>query len=244
MTKAARTPFGPFERAYPAGASGRGVAELRRSAICGALLWACRVPQVRVACIAMARRLEGGEMYSHTIREVLLRFYGLEVGAYSYGECTIPGAFPPGVSIGRYVSIAAGVRVFRRNHPTDRLSTHPFFYNQRLGLVERENIPNARLVIEHDVWIGERAIITPRCGRIGLGAVIGAGSVVTEDVPDFAIVAGVPAKLLRYRFAEGLRDAVRRSRWWERSVWELARHLPSMVEPLDLASTHPLLPRT
>lgn len=56
-----------------------------------------------------------------------------------------------------------------------------------------------KLYIASDVWIGSRVIILPGCQRIGRGAIIGAGAVVTKDVPDYAIVGGNPAKVIRYR---------------------------------------------
>ena len=166
----------------------------------------------------------------------------VHVGSYSYGECMKPGVFPPTVSVGRYVSVGPGVRVYTQNHPLDRLSTHPLFYDVREGLVGQEELEPGLLRIEHDVWLGRNVIILPGCRRIGLGAVVGAGAVVTHDVPDFAVMVGVPAKLLRYRFDERTRDVVRASRWWEKNERELSAHLSSMVTPLtgDL-SEHALL---
>ena len=187
-------------------------------------------------------RLEGGHFYSSTLRQILASYHGVQVGAYSYGECLIPGAWPSGVCVGRYVSVAPDVRIFLRNHPYDRLSMHPFFYNSQLGLVDRDTIATGTLTIGHDTWIGERAIITPGCRRIGLGAVVGAGAVVTKDVPDFAIVAGNPACVLRLRFSEEVRQMVKESKWWERSVEQCVQCLPEMVKPLsDDPWRHPLL---
>jgi acetyltransferase-like isoleucine patch superfamily enzyme len=215
-------------------------AELRRAAICRMLLPHCSHAVIRHFCYSLAWRLEGGALYSGSVRDILRIHFGVEVGAYSYGECLVPGHFPHGVRIGRYVSIAAGVRVFLRNHPLERLSMHPLFYNPALGFVETDNIPPGALTIEHDAWLGERAIVTPKCHRIGIGAVVGAGSIVVRDVPDFAIVAGNPAKLIRYRFDETTQDLIRQSRWWDRTAADLKSHLPEMTRALDIAR-HPVL---
>ena len=191
----------------------------------------------------MALRFEGGDAFSGTMREILRHYHGVEVGAYSYGECMNPGAFPAGVVVGRYVSVAADVRIFLRNHPFERLSMHPFFYNSALGIVPNDTITTGTLEIGHDVWIGERAIFTPGCKKVGLGAVVGAGSVVTKDVPDFAMVAGNPARLLRYRFTDiETQEAIRASHWWDQPVNKLRAFLDDMTSPLDSCGlTHPLL---
>jgi tetrahydrodipicolinate N-succinyltransferase len=110
---------------------------------------------------------------------------------------------------------------------------HPFFYNKELGYVTEDTIPSGTLYIGHDAWIGERAIIAPGCKRIGIGAVIGAGSVVTKDVPDFAVVAGAPARIIRFRFSPEIQDAVLKSQWWELSLQDLARNLKSLTVTLD-----------
>ena len=157
---------------------------MQRSLLSSVLFRAYRRNMCRRVCLAVIDRLEGGQFYSLTLRRILSECHGVEVGAYSYGECMIPGSWPPGVTVGRYVSVARDVQVFRRNHPLDRLSTHPFFYNRKLGWVKEDNIPSGRLEIGHDAWLGARAIITPTCSRIGIGAVVGAGAVVTKDVPD------------------------------------------------------------
>lgn len=177
---------------------------------------------LRAALMRGTEIFETDSFHSASMRRILWERHGVKVGAYSYGPCLVPGAFPSGVTVGRYVSIAGNVRVILRNHPMDRLSTHPFFFNSRLGYVEEDQTLVGSLVIDHDAWIGEAAMIGPSCRRIGLGAIVAAGSVVTKDVPDFTIVGGVPAKPIRTRFDEAEQQAVRETRWWERTMEELA----------------------
>jgi acetyltransferase-like isoleucine patch superfamily enzyme len=191
--------------------------------------------------VRLILKLEGGQYYSATLRRIFSSYYKVVVGAYSYGDCFEPGVLPPGSKVGRYVSIATQLRVFARNHPTRWLSTHPFFYNSQLGIVPDDLISMGKLWIGDDVWIGDRVTITPGCSRIGIGAVVGAGSVVTRDVPDFAIVAGNPARLIRFRFDEAVRDAIRDSRWWDLPVSDCARYLQEMTTPVEGKLRHPLL---
>ena len=213
-----------------------------KCALSDAIVRLYRFRPLRRWCIRRLGKWEGNRMHSYTLRVLMDRFHGVRVGAYSYGPCLKPGQFPRGVEVGRYASIADGVRVFLRNHPTDWLSSHAFFFNRVLGYVERDTVTPGSLWIGHDAWIGENAIITPGCTRVGIGSVVGAGSVVTKNVPDFAIVAGTPAKLIRYRFPEQTRETILASRWWEQPMSEVRRHMDAMTRPVpEQASDHPLL---
>lgn len=187
-------------------------------------------------------RLEKGGIWSLTMRQIMWEFFGVEVGAYSYGQCFVPGYFIRGVKVGRYVSIAGETRVYRENHPIDWLSTHPFFYDPGLGMVPDDGHAAPPLEIGHDAWLGYRTLILPGCKRIGIGAVVGAGAVVTKDVPDFAIVGGNPAKVIRYRFEPQVISAILASQWWEKPIDEVRNHLPAMRTPVGTnVATHPLL---
>ncbi|MHC4996623.1 MAG: CatB-related O-acetyltransferase [Planctomycetota bacterium] len=216
---------------------------LRRSPFAGVLVAAYRFGgrRVRGLCVRAALRLEGGAHYSATLRQILREHHGVGVGAYSYGDCLIPGAFPVGVTVGRYCSVASGIRVFRRNKPYERLAMHPFFYNRECGYVNEDTIESSDLWVGHDAWIGDRAIVTPGCCRIGIGAIVAAGAVVTRDVPDFAVVGGNPGRVIRYRFGESVRRAILKSRWWEKDIDELADRIECMQAPVGDPFAHPVL---
>ena len=123
-------------------------------------------------------------------------------------------------TIGKYCSIAAHTRINPGNHPLDRVMlSHVSYRSSAYGLgpddpdffAWRRGSP---VVLGHDVWIGHGATILPGL-TLGTGAAVGAGSVVTKDVPPFAIVVGNPARILRMRFPEPIVDALHRIAWWD-----------------------------
>jgi acetyltransferase-like isoleucine patch superfamily enzyme len=161
-------------------------------------------------------------------------YHGVEVGMYTRGSALIPGYLPPGTRVGNYAGVSYFVRVYRRNHPFDRLSQHPFFFNACTGLLDSDSIDSVEsnpLTIGHDAYVGEYAFILPRCTRIGDGAVVGAGAVVTKDVEPFTIVAGNPAQPIRRRFSPDVEEAVRESQWWLRPLHDLVDHLDVFLNP-------------
>jgi hypothetical protein len=184
-----------------------------------------------------AAKLDGGLARSLVVRRKLLESSGVVLGAWSQGPGLTQGAFPPNSIIGRYCSIGPGVMVANENHPLDQRSTSGWFYDPICGLARQRVLPpRPILAIGHDVWIGASVCITPRVRRIGHGAVIGAGSVVTRDVPPFAIVAGNPARLLRYRFEGAEAQSWLASRWWR---LEPAKALASFSSMSDEAKCAP-----
>ena len=142
------------------------------------------------------------------------------IGSYSYvgRNTTITKT-----EIGRYCSIADNVTIGAGEHDMSRISTSSLFYEEPY-----EQLTRGACVIGPDVWVGVDAIIR-RGVVVGLGAVIGANSFVNTDVPDFAIVAGTPARVLRYRFTPETQEKIRRSRWWEEELGE-ARTLINALE--------------
>lgn len=164
---------------------------------------------------------EKGEFNSKSLREIFEIYYNVRIGKYTYGGCFVPGEFDPKTTIGNYCSIAMGVKVFNRNHPYEQFSTHPYFYNSRLKYVDSDRVEFKPLTIGHDVWIGHSAMITPNVNTIGNGAIVGAGSIVTKDIPPYAIVAGNPAKIIKYRFDEEKIKHLESIKWWEMDIEQL-----------------------
>lgn len=153
---------------------------------------------------------------------------GVQVGKYSYGYERLCKSYPDLLkSIGAFCSINNTVEIAGPNHPAQYISTHPFFYNRQIHgeelvppLLENDEAladvvgNNDKIIIGHDVWIGKGALLLPSI-KIGNGAIIGTGAVVTKDVPNYAIVAGVPAKVIRYRFKETEIEQLNAIEWWD-----------------------------
>lgn len=193
--------------------------------------------RLQLIAIRLVCRIEGGQMWSATYRELMSRHCQVEIGIHSYGQPLVPGFLPPGTRVGNYCSLADGMTIFRRNHPTDRISQHPFFYNAAVGILKEDSIGNVEdnpLTIGHDVWIGHGVIVTAGCRSIGDSAVVASGAVVTSDVAPFAIVGGVPSKLIRSRISSELIDIIRASQWWLMPYSELVQHHHFFLKPLTL----------
>jgi virginiamycin A acetyltransferase len=161
------------------------------------------------------------QMDNDKLREFFHQRYDISVGRYSYG-CFDRWRLPGPMSVGRYCSFASTVRRAPANHAMDGLTTHPALYDPALGVVAKDLSHNRSLVVEDDVWIGHYVMILPGCARIGRGAVIGAGAIVTRDVPAYAVVVGNPARVLRKRFEPDAIEALETSRWWELDLGGLA----------------------
>lgn len=160
--------------------------------------------------------------------------HSLEMGAFSYAV----SGFYFGARIGRYCSFGEQVQIGRHPHPMHWFSTSPFFYESYNAVLDLEPPAGVELeprkdfkrkgppvvakmtTIGNDVWIGHGAFILPGV-KIGDGACIAAMSVVTRDVPPYAIVAGSPARVKRYRFPEAQIEELLKARWWDWAPWDL-----------------------
>lgn len=186
----------------------------------------------------LRRALSGAQGQGRLVAEIpsvhgLVEFSGeCAIGLFSY----VNGALKLSrTGIGRYCSIGEQVIINPGNHPVNWVSTHPFASDPSGVSAGMPSLPayraiavtqavgerdtrGDRVTIGHDVWIGTRAMILGGV-RVGHGAVIAAGAVVTGDVEPYSIVAGVPARHLRYRLPQEEREALLELAWWD---WDLA----------------------
>ncbi len=167
-----------------------------------------------------------------TVRDAVLGRY-TEIGARTvFAESTL-GDYSYVVNdsniiyttIGKFCSIAAHTRINPGNHPMQRASQAHFTYRASAYFEDAQDEAaffdwrrSTPVTIGHDVWIGHGAIVL--AGRsIGTGAVVAGGAVVTKDVPDYTIVAGNPARIIRRRFPEEITERLKALAWWD---WEHA----------------------
>lgn len=158
----------------------------------------------------------------------------VHIGRYSslYGPGILLFAKHHPISIGNFCSIAPGVIIQEYFHDAQRLSTY-FIQQNVLKQPSEETVSKGPIRIGHDVWIGAQSIILSGV-TIGNGVIVGAGSVVTKDIPDFAIVGGNPAKVIRMRFSEEEIAYINRLKWWDWDTQTLHQNAHLFTEKFKL----------
>ena len=151
-----------------------------------------------------------------------------KLGAYTYyAHINIANDAPDVVvEIGAYCSIASMTVQGYSHHDMTRVSTFPFKELWGAGS-KKTGVYKGPTIIGDDVWIGENVLITGGL-TIGTGAVVAARAVVTHDVPPYAIVAGVPARIIRMRFPPHIVDVLLESHWWTLSKEQLLTHMDDL----------------
>jgi acetyltransferase-like isoleucine patch superfamily enzyme len=192
----------------------------------------CAQPERALNKLRLSGRRPGEESASLTLSELksLRRFdhtresleasvtkHGWSIGDHTYGSPEVAGSGLAHLTIGKYTSIAAGVRIALGDHRSDTMTTYPFMslpkYWAHLSPELEDHTTKGDVLIGSDVWIGSNVFIGSGV-TIGDGAVIGAHTIVTKDVPPYAIVVGNPGRVTRYRFPPETIAELQELAWW------------------------------
>ncbi len=192
--------------------------------------------------------IEFEEMLNIMKREPL-KFYPTRIGRYSYGPICRDHELI--ASIGSFCSISVGCDVVV-NHEMRYITTHPMIFDgvnldgMDIGFDYFRDSPFyfpgvqpkpivkrwSRVTIGNDVWLGRNVIIT-NYAKIGNGVIAAAGAVITKDVPDYAIVAGVPAKIIKYRYTPDQIEALNKIAWWDWTDDEIRERFDDFYLPIE-----------
>ncbi len=167
----------------------------------------------------------------------------ISAGKGSYGNIHVLNFDPETkLQIGHFCSIAPNVAfIAGADHYTDRISTFPFLTKYVDGNT-LEGLSKGDIIVEDDVWLGYGATILSGV-HIGQGAVIAAGSVVAKDVPPYAIVGGVPAKIIKYRFEPGMIEELLKIDYSKLESADICAQIDDLYEKLEDKKQLSWLPR-
>lgn len=172
-------------------------------------------------------------------------------GTYIVGE----NGYIHDCKIGRFCSIASNCHIGLGDHTLDMVSTSPLFYSAHSLLPENflaQSIPlpeqtisdtKYKVIIGNDVWMGYNVCVKEGV-TIGDGAIIGAKSLVTRDIPPYAVAVGTPAKVIKYRFTPEQIQKLLAIKWWDRDLSWIRENLPAFrdIDTFIAASEAPDLP--
>lgn len=176
--------------------------------------------------LAVSSRIEYSEVSSKAKVNGHCKLYHSTVGDYSYVGEHQRLVY---ANVGKFCSIAGGGSIGMGTHTLNNLSTSPIFTAKHngVGITWTDQQPTNEfheINIGNDVWIGARAMIMGGV-TIGDGAVVGTGAIVTKDIPPYAIVGGVPAKIIRYRFSDDVIAKLLELKWWDMPEEKLKEHI-------------------
>ena len=180
---------------------------------------------------------------SDTIPMNAFSFENVSIGHGSYGELNVVD-FGGGnkLIIKNYVSIAQHVSfILNADHYTNHISTYPFQV-KTLHITKTESFGKGDIIVDDDVWIGYGATIMSGV-HIGQGAVVAAGAVVTKDVPPYAIVGGVPAKVIKYRFEPEMIEELLKVDYCKLTKEDIEKHIDDLYTELKDPSQLDWMPK-
>ena len=177
-------------------------------------------------------KLEGGSAFTVTLRKLFKRVHDIEIGDFTSCSFDAP-RLRRTTRIGKFCSVH-GTSLFQNaDHPRNTLATHGIFYHSHFKFTPGYELQRVQIEVGNDVWIGDGAKILFPTKKIGDGAIVAAGAVVIEDVPPYAIVAGYPAQVVRYRFSRETIAKLLELKWWDRPIRELHGARDAFMQPVE-----------
>lgn len=167
----------------------------------------------------------------------------VKIGRYTYGKINAHTSNVEGaeLEIGSFCSIASTVHfILAGEHEYHYISTYPF--RQRLMHTSIDTLTKGKITVEDDVWLGENVTVLSGV-KIGQGAIVAAGAVVTKDVPSYAIVGGVPARILKYRFSSELINQMNNIDYTRLDIKQIASHIEELYSPVKDSDQLSWLPK-